>query len=51
MLKNFDFIEDNGNSLRKAKYVKGMLRLWENHSESSVEGQGGLVRWETIQAA
>lgn len=27
MLKNFPFIEGNGNSLEKAEYVKGMVRL------------------------
>lgn len=32
MLKSFNFFEDNGNSLRKARHVKGMLRLYSGET-------------------
>lgn len=32
MLKSFNFIEGNGNSLGKAKYVRGILRLCPGRS-------------------
>lgn len=44
MLKSFSFTKGHGNLLKKAKYVKGILRLYsgKKHAESSVSG--GLER-------